>query len=69
MDRFIWCPFADLSACWGQVNIPVTPAMIGTVLHRVPSSLCQRRREHWLLLGGGGVEQGEEVALAVFWEG
>ena len=29
--------------------------MVGTVLRRVPSSLCQHRREHCLELGGGVV--------------
>ena len=43
--------------------------MAGTVLHRVPSSLCQRHQEHWLALGGGGVDQGEEIVLAIIWEG
>ena len=34
------------------MNIPVTPDMAGTVLHRVPSSLCQRHRYHRLAMGG-----------------
>ena len=34
------------------MKIPAAPAMAGTVLHRVPSSLYQRRREHRLALGG-----------------
>ena len=51
-DRFIWHLFAVLSACWMKVNILATPAMAGTVLRRVPSSLCQRRQEHRLTLGG-----------------
>ena len=42
--------------------------MSGTVLHRVPSSLCQRFLEHRLALGGGGFEQGKEVGLAIVWE-
>ena len=51
-DRFIRRLFAVLSACWRQVNILAFPAMVGTVLLRVPSSLCQRRQEHRLTLGG-----------------
>ena len=69
VDRFIRRPFAVLSACWRWVNIPAAPAMVGLVLRRVPSSLCQRRQEHRLALGGGGVDQGEESALAIIWEG
>ena len=41
--------------------------MAGNVLRRVPSSLCQSRREHRLALGEVGVDQGDEVALAFFW--
>ena len=50
--RFIRCPFAVFKACWSRVNILVAPAMAGTVLRRVPSSLCQRSQEHRLALGG-----------------
>ena len=49
--RFIRRSLAILSACWRRVNIPVAPDMAGTVLCRVPSSLCQRIREHQLALG------------------
>ena len=52
VDRFIWRPLAALSACWRRVNIPAAPAMATTVLRRVPSSLCQCRRENCLALGG-----------------
>ena len=52
VDRFIRRPLAALSVCWRRVDIPAAPAMAGTVLRRVPSSLCQRCREHWLDLGG-----------------
>ena len=51
VDRFIRRPLAAMSACQRQVNIPAAPAVAGTVLRRVPSSLCQRRREHHLALG------------------
>ena len=34
------------------MNIPAAPAIAGTGLRRVPSSLCQRLREHQLALGG-----------------
>ena len=60
VDSFIRCPFAVLSACWRQVNIPAAPAMAGPVLHRVPSSLCQRHQEHRLALGAGGVVSSRE---------
>ena len=52
VERFIRRPFAVLSACWRRVNISTNPAMAGTVLLRVPSSLFQRRWKHWLALGG-----------------
>ena len=45
-------PFAFFNACCRRVNIPAAPAIAGTVLLRVPSSLCQRLREHWLKQGG-----------------
>ena len=50
--KFTRSPFAVFKSCWRRVNIPTAPAMAGTVLRRVPSSLCQRRREHQLALGG-----------------
>ena len=34
------------------MNIPVAPAMAGTVICIVSSNLCQRLREHRLALGG-----------------
>ena len=48
--RFIRRPFAVLSACWRRVNVPAAPSTVGTVLHRVPSSLFQHRRYRWLTL-------------------
>ena len=50
--RFIRSPFAVFKVCWRWVTIPVAPAMAGTVIRRVPSTLCQRHREHRLALGG-----------------
>ena len=50
------------------MNIPATPAMAGTVLRRVPSSLRQCCQDHRLALGGDGVDQGEKIALAIIWE-
>ena len=44
--------FRCFNAWWRQVKIPAAPAMAGTVIHRVPSNLCQRLREHRLALGG-----------------
>ena len=52
VDRFIWRPFAVLSACCRQVNIPTATDMAVTVLYMVPISLCQHCRERWLVLGG-----------------
>ena len=39
------------------------------MLHKAPRSLCQRLLEHRLELGGDGFEQGNEVGLAIVWEG
>ena len=38
-DRFIRRPLAAMNACWRWVNIPADPAIVGTVIRRVPSSL------------------------------
>ena len=51
VDRFTRRPLAVLRAFWRRVNIPAALAMVGTVLHKVPSIFCQRRREHRLTLG------------------
>ena len=59
VDRFIWTPFAVLSACWMRVNID----MGGTVLGRVPSSFFQRHREHWLVLGGMVLSRARRLLL------
>ena len=52
VDSFIWRPLASLNACWKRNKIPAAPAMADTVLIRVPSSWCQRQRDHQIALGG-----------------
>ena len=51
-DGCIWRPLAVLSVCWSRVKMPADPAMEGTVLRRVPISLCQCRHGHQIALGG-----------------
>ena len=63
VDRFIQRPFDVLSACWRQVNIPSDPAMAGTVLRRVPMSLCQHLLEHRLALRGVVLSRARRLVL------
>ena len=51
------------------MKIPDVPSMLGTVLRRVPRSLCQQLLGHRLELGGIGFVEGKEVGLVIVWEG
>ena len=55
--------FRYFNAWWRQVKIPAAPAMAGTVLRRVPSSLCQRLREHQLAPGETVSSRARRLAL------
>ena len=56
-------PFAFFNACFRRVNISAAPSIVGTVLRRVPSSLCHRLQEHRLALGGTVSSRASRLAL------